>query len=60
MIYKSSLFSGGRGFPGLKQFAVLLRTKDEGYFGNPAKGAKGAKRRQGARGWVTKTADIRG
>ena len=56
MIYKSSLFSGGRGFPGLKQLAVLLRTKDEGCFGDSAEGAE----RQGPRGWVTKTADIRG
>ena len=42
LIHKSGLFSGGRGFPGSKQLAVLLRTKDEGCFGDPAEGAEGA------------------
>ena len=39
---KSSLFSGGGGFPNSKQLAVLLTTEDEGCFGDPAEGAEGA------------------
>ena len=41
LIHKSSLFSAGRGFPGSKQLPVLLRTEDEGCFGDPAKVAEG-------------------
>ena len=42
LIHKSSLFSAGRGFPGSKQLAVLLRTENGGCFGDPAEGAEGA------------------
>jgi len=42
MIFKSSLFSGGRGFLGSKQLAVLPRTENGGCFGDPAEGAEGA------------------
>ena len=42
LIHKSSLFSVGRGFPGSKQLAVLLRTENGGCFGDPAEGAEGA------------------
>ena len=40
--YKSSLFSGGRGFPGSKQLAVLPRIRNGGCFGDRAEGAEGA------------------
>ena len=42
LIHRSSLFSAGRGFPGSKQLAVLLRTENEGCFGDQAEGAEGA------------------
>ena len=42
LIHKSSLFSSGRGFPGSKQLAVLLRIENGGCFGDLAEGAEGA------------------